>query len=55
MLLAEHRGEILIGYRFIEDEYSVKENFGVKINIPKHEIISPREGDCMIVLSEDEL
>ena len=55
MMLAEKRGEILIGYRFIEDEYNVKDNFGIKVNIHKDEIIYPSDGDCMIVLADDEL
>ena len=55
MHLAQKRNEVLLGYRFIEKENDVGEKFGVQINNPKTQIILPKSGDQLIVLSENEL
>ena len=50
MALAQARGEVAIGYRHA----AVKENQGVCLIPPKDETISLQEGDCLVVLAEDE-
>ena len=55
MRLAQKRGEILLGYRARELEHSVSDNFGVIINPKKNLAVSPKEGDQLIVLAENEL
>lgn len=55
MYLAQHRGEILIGYRYGSLADDVDKNFGVAINMAKDTILYPSPDDYFIVLSEDEL
>lgn len=55
ILLAQQRGEILIGYRYGSLADDVDRNFGVVINIAKDTVIHPSPDDYFIVLSEDEL
>ncbi|MCP4134579.1 MAG: hypothetical protein GY754_26635 [bacterium] len=52
--LVQKRGELFIGYRFKEQEFSVPHNFGVSVNPPKDMIIHPVPEDRLIVLAEDE-
>ena len=55
MELAEQRGEVLLGYRIDADKNDVEKGLGVIINPSKDLKIEPKPGDCLIVLSEDEL
>jgi len=55
MRLAQKRNEVLLGYRAIETGHVMKEHFGVTINPEKDWKFTPREGDQMVVLAENEL
>jgi len=55
MRLAQKRNEVLLGYRAMETGHNMREHFGVTINPAKDWTISPREGDQMVVLAENEL
>lgn len=54
-LLAQKRGEVLLGYRRIAQENDVSSQFGIVLNPPKNLVFEPREGDCLVVLAESEL
>ena len=55
MLLAQKRGEILIGYRYGAYADDVDRHFGVNLNMPKDTEIKPSKDDYFIVLSENDL
>jgi len=51
--LASKRDEICLGIRKGNLSKSASDNFGVKLNLPKDEIIEINENDYLVVLSED--
>lgn len=55
MKTANSREEICLGLRDADKKKESKHNFGVRLNIPKDEKITLKEGDFLVVLSEDEL
>lgn len=55
VLLAQKRGEILLGYRYGRFADDVDMHFGVKVNLSKDTEITPSPDDYFIVLSENEL
>lgn len=53
--LAGKRGEVCLGIRKGNLSKDSKSNFGVRLNLPKDEMITIQEDDFLVVLSEDEL
>lgn len=47
------RAESVIGYRHAAAARDPEAQFGIRLSPPKSELIEPRDGDCVIVLSED--
>jgi len=50
---ASYKNETAVGYRIIKDAHSSENNYGIKINPNKDEIIEFSKGDKIIVLAED--
>ena len=53
--LAAQRDEICLGVRKGNMSRDSESNFGVRLNLPKDELVTIEEGDFLVVLSEDEL
>ena len=53
--LAAKREEVCLGIRKGDKSKDADSNFGVRLNLPKNEVIEIQEGDFLVVLSEDEL
>ncbi len=47
------KNETAVGYRIIENAFSTENNYGIKINPDKSEMITYSKGDKIIVLAED--
>jgi len=50
---ASYKNETAIGYRIINEAHSAENNYGIKVNPVKDEMITFSEGDKVIVLAED--
>ncbi len=50
---ASYKNETAVGYRIIKYAHSVENNYGIKVNPNKDEMITFSEGDKIIVLAED--
>ncbi|MCH2235374.1 MAG: hypothetical protein MK078_14070 [Crocinitomicaceae bacterium] len=55
MSLATKREEICLGVRKGDMSNDHDANFGVRLNLPKDEVVTINENDFLVVLSEDEL
>lgn len=55
ILIAQKRDEICLGIRKGSLTKDMKQNFGVRLNLPKDEAITIEESDFLVVLAEDEL
>jgi hypothetical protein len=53
--LALKREEVCLGIRKGDKSKDASSNFGVRLNLPKDEVVTINEGDFLVVLSEDEL
>lgn len=53
--LAFKREEVCLGIRKGDKSKDPNSNFGVRLNLPKDEVVQIEEGDFLVVLSEDEL
>ncbi len=53
--LADQRDEICLGIRKGSESKNAQENFGVTLNLNKHQSVTLEENDFLVVLSEDEL
>ncbi len=53
--IANKREEICLGIRKGDQRKNAAANFGVKLNLPKDEMMEINENDFLVVLSEDEL
>lgn len=53
--LAGKREEVCLGIRKGDKSKDSESNFGVRLNLPKDEVIEIQETDFLVVLSEDEL
>ena len=53
--LAAKRDEVCLGIRKGNKSKDASANFGVRLNLPKDEMVEINENDFLVVLSEDEL
>ena len=53
--LAGKREEVCLGIRKGDKSKDPNSNFGVRLNLPKDEVVNIQEDDFLVVLSEDEL